>query len=391
MAPALARRVRRWARGLLALALAPWLAGCWDVQSPEHLLIPTLMAVDRASGRYTVTIQSVVPALLSVSPGSSGGSSGGTPPVWVVQGEGATVLSALQAATLDFPAPISLSHLEVLVLGPGVFSPRAMADVVDALLRSPYLTRSFWVYASPQPAAGVARAANALGLYPAQVLIRVAERETRTGRLAPIRFIRWLTDSRTVPETTTLLPWVTVRPASPPGSGDDFRFPGMALIRGGRVVGTLAPAQTADWSLVAPFPAGEHALRPLVTVTRGATRWVYQVARHRTQWTFSPTQVQVRLTLAATLVEADGTDPAAGDQSRLQEALARQVARDVDALVRWSQARHADIFDLGRLAAATDPTWWAAHAGRWAVLYSRLPVRVTVQARLEDVGNRLLP
>lgn len=391
MAARLGRRAGRLLRALLALASVPLLAGCWDARSPEHLFIPILMAVDRTSGGYTVTVQAVAPALLSVSPGSSGGSSGSTPPVWVVQGEGSTVLAALQAASLNFPEPITLAHLQVLVLGPSVFAPPALEDVTDALLRSPYLSRSFWVYTCPGPAAAVARAQNALGLYPAQVLIRVAERETRTGRLAPVRFIRWLSEHTNAPAAAALLPEVTVRPAPPPATGDDFRFPGMALVRNDRLVGLLSPRQTAVWSLVAPYPPGEHAQRPLVTVTTPSARWVYQIQAHQARWTVDPTRLQVRLTLTATLAEARGTVPAKQDQSRLQQALARQAAREVLALVHWSQARHADIFGIARLAQATEPGWWAASAARWPTLYARLPVRVTVQARLQDVGNRLLP
>jgi spore germination protein KC len=386
-----ARLGSRLLRGLLALSLAPCLAGCWDARSPEHLLIPTLMAVDRTAGRYTVTVQAVAPALLSVSPGSSGGSAGSTPPVWVVQGTGATVLSALQAASLTFPEPITLAHLQVLVLGPSLFAPRALDAVVDALLRPPYLSRSFWVYTSPGPAAAVARAENTLGLYPAQVLIRVAERETRSGRLAPVRFIRWLSDKANAPAGATLLPEVTARPAPPPATGDDFRFPGMAVIEQDRIAGRLSPDQTAVWSLVAPYPPGEHAARPLVTATSGTGRWVFQVQTHQARWTVGPGGIAVRLTLTATLAEAQGAIPAKSDLTRLQQALAGQVAREVLTLIRWSQARHADIFGLGRLVQATDPARWTVWAARWPERYAHLPARVAVQARLLDVGDRLRP
>jgi spore germination protein BC len=369
------------------------LSGCWDVSSPEHLLVPTLLAVDWQQDRYRVTVASVAPALLSVG-ASAGGSSGGsseTPPVWVLSGEGRTLTAALRQAGLEFPEPIALAHLEVLVLGRDALAPRPLAGLLDALLRTPFLVRTFWVFATPGPAARIAEAANPIGLHPAQVLIRAGERATRNGEVPLTRFSSWA-EALQDPTATVLLPIVEVVRAKTPGVGDDYRFPGSYLLRREELVGTLDHAATVLYRIMAPRPSEVNPVQPVITFSDTGARYLFTLTAYRTHLSPSPAGVRVETRVTARLDEAGGLT---GVPLRLpplpEEALAKRLARVLAAkeqvFYAGTEGAGLDVLALGRIAAATHPHWFRAEAAHWPKTLAALPFRITVRARVESTGN----
>lgn len=381
--------------GALTAAL-PLLTGCWDVSSPEHLLIPTLMAVDWQGGQYVLTLQAVAPALLSVGPSSGGGGGGSpTPPVWVLQGRGSSLTEAIRSATLGFPEPIALSHLEVLVLGRSVLAPRPFAGLMDSLLRTPFLVRTFWVFGAVGEAAPIAKAANPIGLYPAHVLIRASERMARNGQLAPRRFSDWVEALENGP-TTVLLPMLSVRTTSPPGTGDDFQFPGSYLVSAGRLIGNLSHQATIVWTVLTPLSGEVSPIQPTISVRQGPVRYLFTLTAYRTHLTLTPQGLHVGTRVTARLDEVDGLSgpipsPPPLNQTELARLLADHLAEAERQLIHWSQQRGADILAVGRMAAAERPEWFRSHVAHWDTYYAHLPVYVRVVARIESTGSLANP
>jgi hypothetical protein len=376
--------------GLLAWALA----GCWDASSPEHLMIPTLMGVDWRDGQYTVTMQAVAPALLSVGTSSGGGGGGGAqgvPPVWVVDGRGRSLLTAIRRADLNFPHPVTLSHLEVLVLGRSMLSDRPLQGLVDALLRSEFLVRTFWVFAAQGSAAAVARGTNPIGLYPAQVLIRSAERAAHGGYIWPERFGHWVQGLIDAPDPVTLLPVVSAAPARGPTPGTDYRFVGSDIVAGGRLVGRLSRAAMLRWVLLTPERPSVAPVRPLLAVTVGRGRDLLTVQERQVRYWWRPGRWTIRLRLLTTLDETDTTGQGFGDGTPPAGTLGRLVARrEATRLLRfvaWTQRRRLDLWHLGRFVSARDPAWFRAARGHWLTDYEHLPVTVQVQITVENTGN----
>lgn len=375
--------------GLLAWALT----GCWDASSPEHLMIPTLMAVDWRGGTYRVTIQAVAPALLSVgaAAGGGGGGSQGQRPVSVVDGRGRSLLSAIRQADLNFPHPVTLSHLEVLVLGPSVLSPKPFQGLVDALLRSEFLVRTFWVFAAAGSAAAVARGTNPIGLYPAQVLIRSAERSAHGGYIWPERFGHWVETLMDAPDPVTLLPVVSVAPSPGPMLGTAYRFLGSDIVADDRFRGRLNRRAMVRWVLLTPERPSVEPVRPLLAVTVGRGRDVLTVQDRSVRFLWEPAHWTIQLRLNTTLDETDTAGVGLGDGTPSARALARRVARSEAAgllrFVTWAERRRLDLWNLGRYAQAHDPAWFRATRGHWLSRYQHLPVTVEVSVTVENTGN----
>jgi hypothetical protein len=314
----------------------------------------------------------------------------------VVRGEGVTLNQAIRRASLNVPQPVTLSHLEVLVIGRSVLAPRPLSGCLDGLLRSPLLVRTFWVYGTLGPASGIAHAVNPIGLYPAQVLIRASDRAARNAFIAPQRFERWVQSLENAPEAATLLPILTADHTAPPGTGADYRFPGSFLLRRDRVVGEMRPQQTVLWFLIAPHAESDGHARPLITVRDGRLRMAFVVEAHRTRLVWRPDRLSVTVSVGAGLDEVNRPHgspfiPPPGGQTAMRRALAWHLARALFHFIRWTQRRDLDVLAISRLAAAQDPAWYRAHAAQWSRIYPRLPVTVHVDVIIENTGNLYNP
>jgi spore germination protein BC len=376
----------------LALGLVFVLTGCWDIVSPEQLVIPTILAVDWQGGRYHVTIQSVAPALLSVGPGGGGGGGGSTTsPVRVRSGSGPTLLTAIRRAGFSFPDPTSLSQLQVLVLGRSVLAPRPFAGVLDTLIRSPFLDRNFWVFGTEGPADQVLKGANPTGLHPADVLVRTSEREAASARIRRHRFGPW-TEALVSGPTTVPLPLVEVEAAERPGTGQDFRFPGSLLVQGGRVVGRVSPDETAVWTVLAPAGGEDSPVLPVFTFVEAGTRYAFSLTRYRTRIELTPAALRLDTSVAARLEEMDRPDGGPVrkppvPESELAQALARHITAQALGLLDRTQRRGLDILAIDRIAAARMPAWYQAHRADWPRTLAKLPTTVRVKASIESTGD----
>jgi hypothetical protein len=267
-----------------------------------------------------------------------------------------------------------------------------LTGVIDALFRSSFLVRTFWVFAAAHRAAPVAQAINPIGLYPAEVLTRATDRAAADGFIDPLRFSPWVVALLRTPMSTALLPIVQLVRAAPPGTGDDFHFAGSYVVRRVRAVARLTPAQTALWLLVAPYGETEVSARPMVQMADGAVGETFTIEAHRSRIRWTPHAVHIDATVTATLEEMGrkGETPLGGDgpsAHRQTQVLAHHLAQQILALVRWSQVRGLDLFSIGRVAETADPAWFRQHAGHWTAWYRHVPVTVHITANLETTGN----
>lgn len=385
----------RWVRGVggrsriaaVVVGLSLLVTGCWDITTPERLLVPTLLTIDWSHGQYEVTIQAVVPAQAKTG-GRGGSSSGGVSSTWVLKGEGRSFRKALYQTGLDVPAPVTLTHLQVVVIGRETLKSHILSGIVDGLVRDPACTHTFLLLAADGTASQLARASNPLGLYPAQDLVEAEQAAASRGGVQAIRFNFWFPRFINAPYQASLLPVVTPFGVSRSNQGVFYRFPGEFVVVDGTLRGMLSAQQVELWTLTRTETRGEVTPHPLVTANVGGTEAVFAVNRHQSAVRWQDGQIRVAEKVNMSLVEVDHasrTNPPS-PLAQLSSLLSRRLTQDTLALVHWSQRHRADLFDLGRQVTAQHPSWMRIHEAQWPAVYSQAPVHVQVDVTVSSFG-----
>lgn len=368
-----------------AAALSLMLSGCWDITTPEHLLVPTLLAVDWRQGQYQVTLQSVLPA--QSNSGSGGATGGEMASVSVLTGHGTSLMSALYQTGINVPLRATLTHIQAVVIGDETLRPRILSGIVDALLRDPGCPHTFYLLAARGEAAPLAAAASSGGLYPAQTLIEQEHAADALGHVQAVRFDRWFPHFINAPYEASMLPVVAVDTSA--GSRAAYQFEGEAVIVHGALHGMLAASRTALWVL-ASHPAEYLFLpHPQMTVSAGATPVTFRVDRHRAAVRWRDGRIVLDEHVTVSLIEIDGQQtphdapPLQGLSGRLSSLLTGRTL----ALMTWSQRHHADMFQIGDSVRARHPAWMREHEAEWPAVYSRAPLTVHVSVTVANVGT----
>lgn len=379
----MARNPRRLWWAALSIGGALMLSGCWDVETPEVLTVPVMMAIDWRHQTYRVTIEADAPDLLQ-SPGQSN-SSGSSRPTWILQGQGPSVAEALLHTGLNAPTlnPLTLTHLRVLILGQSALSPKAMPGIWDWLSRSPYLHRTFWVLATSGPASRIAETTNPLGPDPVTVLEQEMKDARVNGWIAPIRFYRLTEIMTNAPGSAQLIPLVTLKAEPGVSNGTNFTFDqGADVLSPTRLVGRWTPSQVMTYNLLTNR-------RPHVffRLCQDGQCWTVGTITSRTRILLTGQGIEATSTVQIGLLEHDGSGRTQFAPLWLEHAAAAQLSRQMFNEIRWTQAHRVDLFGLSTQEALWHPVWFNRHANQWMTRYAQLPLKVHVTVILHGTGN----
>ena len=390
--------MKRLIRILLVASLLLPLGGCWDISAPVEPILVNLIAVSWQKGIYRVAVESVVPRLFT-SGGASmgGGGQAGPAPVWLLKGQGATVLAALGQAGLDLSDELLLSHMRFLILDRSVLQPVAWRGMEDSLLRYPPLRQNFLVFLAQGPADKVAGATNPVGAYPGEALLRAAELSASNGGIIIRTFYQVEEDLFNVPFEPSFVPMVAAQPAPPPDKGYHFSFPGEAILYHDNLAGILRNDQVATWALLTNAASENVTATPSLHVINNSERLgaTVQGAKTRIEWQKGHINVQEKLVVTISHYDTLGKGPQSSStippNAILAATLAQEVVREDLKLIHWSQKHRLDILGVGGELARDKPGWIKAESATWPQQYAQASVSLKVQVKVRDEGNLVLP
>lgn len=372
--------------GVLAMAaVLTGTAGCWDVTSPELLRIPTIVGVDWRHGRYAVSVQAITPSAIK-TPSGGASSTASHPPIVVLKGSGRTFLAALVHSGLNDPLhnPMTLAHLDALVLGRSVLAPAPLAGVWDSLLRNPFVHPTFWILATRGPAESVVAAADTLGPDPLNEMRRSLDASREADRVARIRFWRAMERIYNAPFEGILVPRVRVQSgdsASP--SGLRFRFGGGAVLVRNRLVGWLDPRDVQAWLILT-----NHSHHGALTFRDGNERVTESIGRTnvRLRWSRGVLSARIEVPVSLREVDAPGTTAAGPVPAHIGATTARALNRDLSRLIAWCQGHDADLFRLEWRGQQANVPGMPRNPSRWPRVFARSTVHLSVRVTVVDHG-----
>ncbi len=141
----LLRRSKKWIATVTVLSLFSLLLyGCWDNRELDRRATVTVLAVDKSSSGYEISVQ--IPSPSKTAGGGGGGSDGGgggDEAVEIFSGEGRSLQEAFEQVESKVNFPLFIGHMQLLLVSDEV-AREGIFPVVDGLRRSLEIRRHLW-------------------------------------------------------------------------------------------------------------------------------------------------------------------------------------------------------------------------------------------------------
>lgn len=406
-------RRRRAARALVSIAaiaiLSILASGCWDRREIETLGFVVACALDTAdagaqpedAGFVQVTVQIVKPWAIGT------GERAGSPEraFYTVTAVGSTVYEAVRSLNEQSPRTPYWPHSRWIIIGEGL-ARAGVESVFDFFVRN----------REPRelPVLGVLDGGRGWDLMWVEFEL---ERLPSTGGEGVINgvsrnlgtivrttlgdFLISLAD----PGVDPVLPRIVIVAHSdePAATGDLLRekirttaeMSGAGVFRGDRLAGWLTGVETRglNWvrgdviSAVIAVPApgaedpGDFRNRVSLEIMRASSQVSVRALN-----TTDEVEARVKVDVTAHLAETRSFVDISQDMQALiqmEEALADQIRGEILDAVQKAQSLGADIFGFGRMLMASDYRAWKRICPKWDTVFTSLPVKVEVKARID--------
>ena len=372
------------------------LGGCWGIAPIEKAGLVSLLAIDAApGGGYVVTADLLSPSGVPAPSPSGGGGTAGTP-VHIRHATAPTVFQAIRGLSAVSHRDVEFSHLQGVIVAEGV-ARDGLAGPIDSLTRSPEVSvvAPWLLVAREATAAGLLEQAGSATPYPGQVLSDTANWSRQRTPYVAMRvwqFVKQMGLAADEPATAGVI----VDTSQGTGKRAAFRLTGVALFRGGRLVGWLEGDAALGWAVatgriqeqavVVPGPSGGSFTVELHHIQRRL---------HVRQGPHGPT-VEMDLNVTTQLSAAHGApadfwkDP--GLERLVESATEAVLTADVRDALRQAQAVGADVFSLGEYVRVQDFRDWSGLRPGWSTSgFPALAVTPKVHVHLVDVGLVVCP
>ncbi|WP_206879973.1 Ger(x)C family spore germination protein [Alicyclobacillus mali (ex Roth et al. 2021)] len=387
-------KTRKWAVGMLALALVPFVSGCWDRREINDMAFVTACAADRTEdGKYRVTVEVPLPGKISsVGNLGGGGGSSGTKAYFIDSTVGDTFRQANADQQKAMSRQLYFAHMRVFVFGEELARDN-IAQAIDVMARLPQNRMTTYLVVSEGPGADVLNTESSMEKTPAEFLRELASQFERHPRT-----VKRVTEALLAEGQDPYMPLVSVIETTP---GDEARrqtyvkVTGLAIFRGPQMVGMLKgpEADGVLWALgeikrpTVTVPAPHGAGHISVIVTRYRTR----VAMHR-----DGEGVSCRITVKAMGTLAENTSPymyeITKNLPRLEHEASLEIAGEIASGMKALKSMRADPVGLCNRVYRLYPALWHEKKQNWREsLYAHIPVEVHVELDLRNSGNATSP
>ncbi|MCD9021791.1 Ger(x)C family spore germination protein [Cohnella silvisoli] len=137
--------MKRFLMGLISLLFALILTSCWDIKSLQDVNYFTGIGIDYKNNKYQIYIQQL--NFSSVAK-TEGGKLSTPAEVWVGHAEGESISQAVIELYQTTQQTVFWGHLSSIILSEDVLKHGNLLAVFDALMRSPEIRYTPWIYGS---------------------------------------------------------------------------------------------------------------------------------------------------------------------------------------------------------------------------------------------------
>jgi len=396
---------------LIAVMLAPLLAGCWDRLEIEERAVVLGISVDTADKKaekredeishssegfpvpevnmIRVTVQIALPGKIPLGPGESGGGKGGAEQtVWVVGTEGHTIDDAIMNLQQQISGRIFFGHLRVIVVSEAV-AKLGMQNINDYFRRNPEVRRMAWMMISKGNAERLMRASPELERVPALYLMSTMDNAVKLGKF-PENYVGMYWSNSAKMGQEGFLPYVELKKEK------NIEVKGMAYFLNDKLKGTTKPIQIAAFMAIKGMnPAGYrgvvklkgHSDAVMVYATSRRSSFKVRIVNGRLRFTVS---IFTEINLEEKLTEQFSVNDSAALEE-IETINKQSLKKSCEALIQEMQEKGTDIFGFGEFARAKKSGYWNAQVGtnsKWQAVFKEIDIDVEVNSKIRRIGMK---
>ncbi|NBD25174.1 Ger(x)C family spore germination protein [Paenibacillus glycinis] len=368
--------------------------GCWNRNELNEISIATAFGFDKNAGRYNVSAQIINATEIATNKGSSGRA-----PVITVQMPGRTIFEAVRALTTTTPRKIYSSHLRILVIGEDL-AREGIAKVLDGLSRDHELRTDFYIIVARNTTANqVLRILTPLERIPTDKMYSSLEASQRnwgvTAKVDLHQLIYDLVDKGKDPVLAGIRiegnarrggTRMNLSNASPQAI---LTYEGLAVFHKDKLVGWLNDKQSKGYNYIRgnikstivplPCPTGDDLDIELIH------------ASHKIKGRIVDGKPEINVSIRAEgnigEVECDMKIATNEAIALLEQELNEQIKDAIEAAITRAKYYKSDIFGFGSAIHRANFKAWNRMESDWEDEFARVPVHVTVNAKLRRTGS----
>lgn len=390
---------------LLAAAVIPMLAGCWDQVEIEDRALVLGLSIDKVPAdaadkeekvthlkenalpreMISVTAQIAVPGRVTLGPGSGSEGGSNSSPVWVVQVLGHTLDDAMNNLQQQIADPRYLVHLRIIIISEEIARGN-LDELNDYLRRNPEVRRRTWLLVSEGKASKFMDVNPPLQRVPTLYILSMMEKSVASGKF-PHDYIGnfWSADSKW--GASPYLPYVALR------HNENILIEGLAYFSGGKMVNTTKPIEIGAFMAIQGMDPGGYSV--LFKTPE------YGIVMTKTNERFTKVKSKIKdgkpllsyhIYLEADLDEHYNSEQPVNTSRKLHQietSFENEIQKLLENMIRHTQADHSDIFGMGEIIRAHHPAYWKQHIhskSDWEELYSTVTVDLKLTLHMRRVG-----
>lgn len=370
------------------------LCGCWNYSELNELAITTSLGIDKEDDKYQVSlmIANAKSAQISAKEGQS--------QTTVLQGEGKTLVEALENIDLKSPKQIYINHLSAIVISEEV-AKEGINKVSDFLLREPESRKKFYLLVTKdEKASNVLKILTPLEALPSQSIAsniqEAKEYQSITNDMIYSIFINNVLETGIHPVLTS----VSIEGDKKEGQKYEnleqsqpdavLRLGSLGIFKDDRLVGFASREESEGVNIIL-----NKVNKSTVQIKCDKSYIVSHIAVPKTKIKVSlkdrTPQVELNISAEGSLAEVD-CDKNLMDKaviSNIEKDMEKQLKKTIKKSLKMAQEKYkTDIFGFGLAFYHNYPEYYKKVEKEWdEKVFTQLDVKVTVSLDIEAKGS----
>lgn len=377
---------------ILLMIVIMLLNACWSKRELNELSIVSALGIDRDNAGYIVTVQVINPRQIAQQTQDI------QAPVTVYSIFGKTIFDALRRLSLESPRRLYYSHLRVVVFGEEM-ARAGIAKAVDFLLRDHEIRTDFYILvAQGKRAENVLNVLTPVEQIPASMMYFTMD--TSQGVWGPTQAVdlEELAEDLTLEGKNAVLTGILIKGSPDTGIGMEniektappttLRIGYHAVFKDDRLVGWLDESESRGYNTIIENIHNSVVTIPCQEQGNLSIEITSQKAKMKAVLKNGRPQIEIYSRLEANIGDAECNISLTGGgvQQYIEEELEREVKGYMQAAVTKAQQLESDIFGFGNTLYRAHPEVWKGIGGNWDEEFVKLPVNITVTAKIKGLG-----
>lgn len=388
----MSRRMRSMLYIIIILSLT-LISGCWDHRDVTEVSIITAMGIDKTpDGKIKITVEIPKPIELVNPTGGAGTGTEAKRSAVLYSSTGDTIFEAIRNTLNTINKKLLWAKLELLIIDENLAKDGIIKEI-DLIERDPEVdVTALMLIAKGTTAEEVLSFESEVQKIPSIHIKRLIENNRKgLGTANEIRVVDFIRDLSRPGKKSTLIPTVQMdNTGERVTETNNIVVEGTAVLKEGRLVGTLTPYQTKGW-LITDNKAGSSVFS-ISLPSNESKKIVFEMDRSKTKKKLVLKNGKVKMSLDIKVIGDIGESQESIDLTQrevieqIKKKVEEAIKKEIESAISIAQELGADIFCFGEIYHRQYAVEWKKAETEWEDLFSQSPIDVTVEVKIERSG-----